>query len=76
MTVAGGLGLDTSGYSIPYLTSWSDTDDGLDVIETCAGLIDRIAKRIEDAIGERSSLDFLGPRNDASSNQPECRIAV
>jgi antirestriction protein ArdC len=66
LTVAGGLGLDTSGYSIPYLTSWSDNDDGLDVIETCAGLIDRIAKGIEDAIGERSSLDFLGPRNDTS----------
>jgi hypothetical protein len=57
LTVAGGLGLDTSGSRSPYLTSWSNNDDGLDVIETCAGLIDRIAKRIEDAIGERSSLD-------------------
>jgi N-terminal domain of anti-restriction factor ArdC len=52
LTVVGGLGLDTSGYSIPYLTSWSQNDDSLAIVETCADLIDRLAKRIEDAIGE------------------------
>jgi antirestriction protein ArdC len=57
-TVAGALGLDTAGYSIPYLASWSDDDDALDVIEACAGLIDRNAKRIEDAIdGPDSAAD-------------------
>jgi hypothetical protein len=52
LTVVGGLGLDTTGYSIPYLTSWSNDEDSLDIVETCAGLIDRLAKRIEDAIGD------------------------
>jgi hypothetical protein len=51
LTVVGGLGLDTSGSSIPYLTSWSQNDDNLQIIETCAGIIDQLAKRIEDAIG-------------------------
>jgi hypothetical protein len=51
VTVVGGLGIDTSGYSIPYLISWSQDDDALEIIETCAGLIDLNAKRIEQAIG-------------------------
>lgn len=52
LTVVGGVGLDTSGYSIPYITSWSQNEDSLDIIEACAGIIDRLAKRIEDAIGD------------------------
>ena len=50
-SVVGGLGIDTSGYSIPYLTSWSESDEDMTIVETCAELIDRHAKRIEDAIG-------------------------
>ena len=46
----GGLGLDTSGYSIPYIASWSENADSLEIVEQCAGLIDRLAKRIEDAV--------------------------
>ena len=57
LTVVGGLGLDTSGYSIPYLTSWSQNDDSLEIIATCAGVIDRLAKRIEDAIGPAPEAD-------------------
>lgn len=56
-TVVGGLGLDTSGYSIPYIASWSQNEDTLDIVETCAGIIDRLAKRIEDAIGEAPAAD-------------------
>jgi hypothetical protein len=52
LTVVGGLGLDTSGYSIPYIASWSQNEDSLDIVETCADLIDRLAKLIEDAIGQ------------------------
>lgn len=52
LTLTGDLGLDSTGYSIPYLTSWSDNGDDLEVIEACADLIDRIAKRIEDVLGE------------------------
>jgi hypothetical protein len=53
LTVVGGLGLDTSNYSIPYIASWSEDDAALEIIETCAEVIDRLAKRIEVAIGER-----------------------
>lgn len=52
VTVVGGLGIDTSGYSIPYLTSWSQDDQDMAIVEACAELIDQHAKRIEDAIGD------------------------
>ena len=48
-TVCGSLGIDTSGYSIPYLASWSENAE-LATIEQAAGIIDRIARRIEDAL--------------------------
>jgi antirestriction protein ArdC len=51
VTVVGGLGIDTSGYSIPYLASWSQDDADMAIVEACAELIDRHAKRIESAIG-------------------------
>lgn len=53
-TVCGSIGLDTSDYSVPYLASWAEQAD-LDTIEDCAAAIDRIAKRIETAIGEQPS---------------------
>ena len=48
-TVCGSLGFDTSGYSVPYLASWSEDAD-LETIERAAGVIDRIARRVEDAL--------------------------
>ena len=51
-TVCGSIGLDTAGYSIPYLASWSEQAD-LETIEETAAVVDRIAKRIEAAIGEQ-----------------------
>lgn len=48
-TVTGTLGLDTSGYSVPYLTSWS-TNTELDILKQTATLIDTLAARIETAI--------------------------
>jgi antirestriction protein ArdC len=47
-TVAGALGLRVDDYAIPYLASWSQDTD-LAVVEQAAGLIDRLAKRIEDS---------------------------
>lgn len=47
-TVCGALGLDVSGYSVPYLASWSSTTN-IEIIERTAALIDRLARRIEDA---------------------------
>jgi antirestriction protein ArdC len=49
MSTCGVLGLDTSGYSIAYLASWS-TNTELEVLERTAALINRLANRIEDAI--------------------------
>jgi antirestriction protein ArdC len=39
------IGLDTTGYSAPYMTSWSKGGE----IERYAALIDRLAGRLEDA---------------------------
>ena len=48
-TVCGSLGLDTAGFSIPYLTSWSEGAE-VETIERAARLIDMIAKRIEESV--------------------------
>jgi hypothetical protein len=55
-TVCGALGFDTASYSIPYLALWAESAD-MDTIERTAGLIDRLARRIEDAAltGERAA---------------------
>ena len=54
-TVCASLGLDTSGSSIPYMTGWSKEDE----VGRYAELIDRLARRIEDALLEGKS-----PQND------------
>ena len=51
-TVCGALGLDSAGYSIPYLASWAGEGD-IDILERTAALIDRLARRIEDAAMNR-----------------------
>jgi antirestriction protein ArdC len=48
-TVCGAVGLDTSGFSVPYLTGWSEHADGAEAIQRYAALIDRLAGRLEDA---------------------------
>jgi hypothetical protein len=48
-TVCGSLGLDTSGYSIPYLASWAQRAS-MATIERAAGMVDRVAKRIEEHV--------------------------
>lgn len=50
MSTCGALGLDTSGYSIPYLASWS-RDGDLEVLERVAALTNRLAVRIESSLG-------------------------
>jgi antirestriction protein ArdC len=44
-------GVDPSGYSIPYLASWAQSSE-LEVLERTAGLIDRLANRIETALND------------------------
>jgi hypothetical protein len=47
-TVCASLGLDISGSAVPYMTDWSKGDE----VEGYAGLIDRLARRIEDNLLE------------------------
>ncbi len=54
-TVCGGADLETDGYSIPYLASWAESAQ-IDTIERTASLIDRLARRIEDAMLATESL--------------------
>jgi antirestriction protein ArdC len=54
-TVCASVGLDTAGYSVPYVASWSEGDE----IERYAALIDRLAGRLEDA-----ALAALAPDRD------------
>jgi antirestriction protein ArdC len=60
-TVCGSLGLDTSGYSIPFLASWAQRGD-IDTIERTAGLIDRLAHRIEDATAASQNHQSASPQ--------------
>jgi antirestriction protein ArdC len=66
-TVCGSLGFDTSSYSIPYLASWSEGAE-LETIERAAGVIDRIARRIEDALDKTAGVD-------GANDEPELRAA-
>jgi hypothetical protein len=45
-TICASLGLDISGSSIPYMTGWSKEDE----VGRYAELVDRLARRIEDAL--------------------------
>jgi hypothetical protein len=47
-TCVGALGVSTEDYSIPYLAAWAESSD-LEVLERTAGLIGRLARRIEGA---------------------------
>jgi hypothetical protein len=51
MIVLGGLGFDTTKFSVPYLAQWAKNDEGLEALETFAGKIDECARRIEKALG-------------------------
>ena len=52
-TVCGSLGFDTAGYSIPYLAAWAERAE-LETIDRAAQLIDRLARRIEDAVASNT----------------------
>jgi antirestriction protein ArdC len=43
------LGIESDSKSIPYIASWAEQTD-INVLEQCAGLIDRLARRIENAL--------------------------
>jgi hypothetical protein len=43
------VGLDTGGESIPYVAGWGEAG-ALDAVRALAGVIDAVARRIEDAV--------------------------
>jgi len=47
--VLGGLGLDVSGETIPYVAGWGE-DGALDAVTQFAALIDALAHRVEGAL--------------------------
>jgi hypothetical protein len=49
LIVLGGVGLDTSGETIPYVASWGETG-ALEAVTAHAQLIDRLARTVENAI--------------------------
>ena len=53
--VCSSAGLDVGGESIPYIAGWGD-DGALNAIREYAETIDIIARRIEDALAERSAV--------------------
>ncbi|MCW2953211.1 MAG: hypothetical protein JWQ48_2381 [Conexibacter sp.] len=69
-TVCGSAGLDTAGNSIPYLAAWSESAS-LATIAATAALIDRLARRIEDAVDAAlrgETLDADEPHVDAAAH--------
>ncbi len=60
--VLGSVGLDVSGESIPYIAGWGE-DGALDAIREYAATIDKIARRIEDALAAKPepSTDAIAP---------------
>jgi hypothetical protein len=58
--VCGGVGLDTSSESVPYLAGWNP-DQAVERIEVLAGTIDQIARAIERALDpDDSRIDTTG----------------
>lgn len=53
-TTIGALGISSAAYSIPYLASWAEHTE-LQILEQLAGLVDRHASRIENAVCSGSS---------------------
>ncbi|MBV9167553.1 MAG: hypothetical protein JO342_15560 [Solirubrobacterales bacterium] len=63
-TCTGALGIRTDGYTIPYLASWAERAE-LEVLERTAGLVDRLAQRIEDAALSDPTLKVSTSRRDS-----------
>jgi antirestriction protein ArdC len=49
--VLGTLGFDPASFSVPYIASWAQDDEGLDSLEKFASTIDGTARKIEKALG-------------------------
>jgi hypothetical protein len=52
------LGLDSSAAAIPYLAGWAEAADP-DSFEQIAGLVDRLARRLENALGAEDQAEAV-----------------
>ena len=57
------VGLDSSASAVPYLASWAESA-APDTFERIAALVDRLARRLEDA------LSYASPTQDATDDEP------
>jgi hypothetical protein len=56
LIILSGVGLDTSGETIPYVASWGETG-ALEAVTEHAQLIDRLARTVENAIARDTASD-------------------
>ena len=63
--VCSSVGLNVGGESIPYVAGWGE-DGALDAIREYAETIDTIARRIEDALADRSAVSPAAPAQQAA----------
>ena len=49
--VLGSLGFDPASFSVPYIASWAQDDEGLEALEKFASVIDSTARKLETALG-------------------------
>jgi len=70
--VCAGLGLDTAGFSAPYLASWGGAE-ATEKIEAYAALIDRLARRIEESVLPESTASRGAALSGAGTPPPDPR---
>lgn len=74
-TVVRSLGIDADAASIPYLAAWAESAD-LSVLEQTAGLIDRLAKRLEEALQSVDTKLSAEPQNEGGESVGELLAAA
>jgi hypothetical protein len=61
LVVLGGLGLDVSGETVPYVAGWGE-DGALATVTAHAKTIDELARRLENALGTSHAADPVEQR--------------
>jgi hypothetical protein len=61
LVVLGGLGLDVSSETVPYVAGWGE-DGALEAVTAFAKTIDELARRLESALAASEAVDRVGQR--------------
>jgi len=70
LVVLGGLGLDISGETVPYVAGWGE-DGALEAVTQFAQLIDELARRVDAALTAPDATAEQGGRHEYQT-QPPC----